>query len=160
MLKISKRDSVGLSKYTDKRTGFYLLYRNGIRDTYFHHAGIGFSDTTFPWFPFYDKIKFNGLNYTTLPQFNCDDQRWSKTGTFTDTTKTDRLLSKTAKMLVSGFGEKISEQTISMMWKLEYISRHIIVADNNGNDIIFYLSFIKGKWFLTIIDKITNDCSA
>jgi len=158
--KLSSRDSVELSKYINKKTGIYVLYVNGVRQTYLHSTTLGFSDTTFPNVPFFDNVKFTSIKYAKLPNYNCDNSKWSKTGTFVDTTKTDHLLSKTAKWLDKNFGEKISTKTISKFISLESISRRIIITDNKHNDLIFYLSYIDNKWRLTIIDKATCDCSA
>ena len=119
---------------------------------------MGFSDSTYPNYPFYDKAKYTQLKYAKLPSYNCE--KWTKIGTFVDTTKTDHLLSKTAKWLNKNFDEKISSKEIYRFINLELNSRRIVVADNNGNELIFYLTYISNKWKLTIIDKITCDCSA
>ena len=158
--RFSKRDSNGLSKYINKEAGIYILYVNGVRETYLHAKTMGFSDTTFPNAPFYDDVKYSPIKYTKLPNYNCDNSRWSKTGAFVDTTKIDHLLSKTAKWLNKNYGEKIPSNTISAFISLESISRRIIVTDNGYNDIIFYLSFINNRWWLTILDKATCDCSS
>jgi hypothetical protein len=158
--KLSSRDSAGLSKYIDKKTGIYILYATGVRQTYLHSTTIGFSDTTFPNVPFFDDVKFSSIKYAKLPNYNCDNSKWSKTGAFVDTNKTDHLLSKSAKWLNKNFGERITTKTISKFISLESISRRIVVTDNKQNDLIFYLSYINNKWWLTIIDKATCDCSA
>ena len=48
---------------------------------------------------------------------------------------------------------------INEFYNLENISRRIVIANNNSNDLIIYLSFINNKWVLTVIDKATCDCS-
>src|SRR4051812_13655444 len=64
---LSKRDSVALSKYVDKKVGVYILNRIGIMDTYSHFSALGFSDTTYPNAPFYDNVKLTPLKYSKLP---------------------------------------------------------------------------------------------
>jgi hypothetical protein len=155
---LSRRDSATLSKYIDKGTGIYILNRIGIIDIYKHSTTLGFSDTTYPNVPFYDRVKLTPLKYSILPKFNCET--WNKTGTFVDTTHTDHLLSNIAKNLNKEFKDHASLKTINDFYKLENKSRRIVIAENNGNELIIYLSLINNKWMLTIIDKVTCDCSA
>ena len=151
------RDSVTLSSYIDKKSGVYILNRIGVFDTYEHRATLGFSDTTYPNAPFYDNIKLTTLKYSKLPTFDCE--KWTKTGTFVDTTRADHLLSKIAKDKNKELKGKVSTKTINEFYNLENKSRRIVIAANNWNELIIYLSFINSKWVLTIIDKATCDCS-
>lgn len=57
------------------------------------------------------------------------------------------------------FQDNISEKTISKFTALEIKSRRIVLANNNGNELILYLTYLNNKWILTIIDKATCDCS-
>lgn len=154
---LAKRDSVALSRYIDPKTGVYILHRIGVVDTYGHFATLGFGNTAYPQAPFYDDVKLTPLKYATLPTFDCE--KWTKTGTFVDTTRTDRLLSKIAKGLNKERKRKIPAETVNAFYNLENKSRRVVIADNNRNELIIYLSFISGKWVLTIIDKVTCDCS-
>jgi hypothetical protein len=156
---LSKRDSVTLSRYIDKRSGVYILNRIGCFDTYKHQATLGFSDTTYPNAPLYDNVKPTTLKYSRLPTFDCENEKWTKTGTFVDTAQTDHLLSKIAKGLNKESQGKVSAKKINEFYALENKSRRIVIADNNGGELIIYLSFINNKWVLTIIDKATCDCS-
>ena len=155
--KLAKRDSAGLVKYIDKTLGVYILYRIGVQDDIKHVQRIGFSDSSYPHVPFYDAVRITKLSYSSLPTFDC--MKWTKTGTFVDTTRIDRLLSKTARRWNLYQKKKIPQKTIDSYLNLESLSRRVIIADKNGNDLIFYLSFINNKWYLTMIDKITTDCS-
>lgn len=154
---LSHRDSVALSKYIDKSTGLYILNRIGVMDTYQHLSSPGFSDTTYPNAPFYDNVKLTPLKYSRLPKFNCEV--WTNTGTFVDTTQSDHLLSKIAKNLNREFKNEVPPKRINAFYTLENKSRRVVIAENNGNELIIYLSFINNRWVLTIIDKVTTDCS-
>ena len=154
---LANRDSATLSKYIDKNTGVYILSRPGIMDSYSHYPRIGFSDTTYPNVPFYDKVRLTKLKYAKLPTFDCE--KWTKTGTFVDTTIIDHLLSKIAKNLNKEIKGAVPSTKINTYYKLENKSRRVVIADNDGGELIIYLSFINNKWALTIIDKVTCDCS-
>jgi hypothetical protein len=154
---LSSRDSSTLSKYIDKSTGIYILNRIGVFNSYKRFTTLGFSDITYPNVPFYDSVKLTPLKYSKLPTFDCE--KWTKIGTFVDTTQTDHLLTKIAKHLNKEFKNEVPVKTINDFYKLENKSRRIVIAENNGNELIIYLSFINNKWMLTIIDKVTCDCS-
>jgi hypothetical protein len=53
----------------------------------------------------------------------------------------------------------VSASKINVYTNLENKSRRIVIAENSGNELIIYLSYINKKWVLTIIDKVTSDCS-
>ncbi len=154
---LSSRDSSALSRYIDKNTGVYILNRIGVFDSYKRFTTLGFSDSTYPNVPFYDSVKLTPLTYSKLPKYDCE--KWTKTGTFTDTSQTDHLLSKIATNLNKEFKDEVPAKTINEFYQLENKSRRIVIAENNGNELIIYLSFINNKWMLTIIDKVTCDCS-
>lgn len=154
---LSSRDSLTLSKYINKSTGIYILNRPGVFNTYKHITTPGFSDSSYPNVPFYDGVRLTPLQYAKLPDYDCE--KWTKTGTFVDTTKTDHLLSGIAKTLHKEFNGEVSTKKINEFYLLENKSRRIVIAENNGNELIIYLSFINNKWVLTIIDKVTTDCS-
>lgn len=157
VMALSRRDSVMLSNYTHKNTGVYIINRTGVVNSYKHFTTLGFSDSTYPNTPFYDGVKATPLKYARLPKYDCE--KWTKTGTFVDSTQTDHLLSQTAKYLKKEFKENIPAKAINDLYTLENKSRRIVIAENNGNELIIYLSLINNKWMLTIIDKVTCDCS-
>lgn len=78
---------------------------------------------------------------------------------FGQSSKEDHLLSKTAKDLNKELKRRIPAKMINEFYNLENNSRRIVIANNSQNELIIYLSFIGNKWVLTIIDKVTCDCS-
>jgi hypothetical protein len=156
--KFVKRDSAGLAKYIDKKTGVYQLHRIGIQDTYDHHSSIGFSDTSYPYILYFKNVKLTPLIYGRLPTYDCE--KWSKFGTFTDTTLRDNLLTKTALSRKRNINFEVSQEDLKKITTLESISRRVVIVNNNDWDyFVIYLSYINGKWVLTIIDNLTGDCS-
>jgi hypothetical protein len=158
--KISISDSVGLSKYIQPGVGVYLVYRMGASNSFKKFKTISFNDSSYPNLLFFHtEIKVGKIRYTSLPAYNCDDNTWSKKGAFTDTTKTDRLLSNTAKQLKRGGEASVSDKLILNFRLLESKSRRIVLTSDEGNDFIFYLRYVNKKWFLLIVDSVTTDCS-
>lgn len=155
---LTERDSATLTGWTDPKTGVYILYRLGVRDTYLHVESPGFSDLAYPHAPFYDRVKLSKLQYAPLPVFNCD--YWTRSGTFTDITRTSHLLSRIAKQLNRETKGTVPDSEIREIYNLEKKSRRIVITGTGGNELIFYLAYIKRRWVLTIIDKVTCDCSA
>jgi hypothetical protein len=155
--KFVKKDSSGLAKYIDKKTGVYQLHKIGIQDTYDHHPSIGFSDSSYPYILYFVHVKLTPLIYGRLPQHDCE--KWSKHGSFVDTTLRDNLLTKTALSLKRNTNFQVSQDDLKKITTLESISRRVVIINNDRDYFIIYLSYIKGKWILTIIDSLTGDCS-
>lgn len=155
---LKNRDSVTLLKYTDKKWGVYIIYRPGILDAYKQYAYLSFRDSAYPNVPFYDDVKLTSIRYATLPTYTCETEAWNKTGTFVDTTTRSHLLSFVAKNLAKQIEGSVSPKTIKDLHALEMVSRRVVIASTN-DDLIFYLGYLNNKWVLTIIDKISSDCS-
>ncbi len=157
--KLAARDSAGLSKYIDQKTGVYILNKIGVQPWYHRFPAIGFKDSVYPKAPYYDGIKTTTLIYSRVPDFDCTTHKWSKTGTFVDTSNIDHLLTMTAlEMKRNGHGS-LSQEELTTMTTLESISRRVVISAAGGKDLVIYLSYINNKWLLTIIDKLTADCS-
>jgi hypothetical protein len=154
------KDTAGIIQFIDLNTGVFIITRPGVYDTYTNHKAVNFSKNGFPFLYIAQDIKACDLKYGTLPEYSCEYERWSKTGCYVDTTKTDHLLSNTAKSLVQYLELEISEKTITEFIELESITRRVVIVSQDGNSLILYLSYIKNKWYLSIIDQVTGDCSA
>ena len=142
-----KQDSATVAKYIDKKVGLYQLDRIGVFDHYNHFESVSFSDTTYPQVLFRQSkdVQLLSLKYATLPTWDCDKEVWNKTGLFVDTTKTNHLLSKICKDRNKYRPENIPNKTIQYFYDLENKSRRIVLYDKNGIEIVFYLSYLKGK---------------
>ena len=154
------KDSTGLLKYIDKKTGVFFFYRPGTMDTYSNLEALSFNELVYPNFNVATDIKISVLKYSKLPEYSCDKESWSKKGCYADTTKIDHLLSNTAKNLVEYMEVEISKQTITDFQNLETKSRRVVIVAPSGNSFVLYLSYINKKWYLTMIDQVTDDCGA
>jgi hypothetical protein len=161
VLAFARQDSLKLARFINKEIGIYQLDRIGVFHHYNHFTSISFSKNKYPQVLFNQSknIKLLPLRYSTLPIFSCDKGSWSKTGSFVDTTKTDHLLSKICNNRNKNVPDSISKKRIQFFYDLENKSRRIVLNDNSGIELVFYLSYINNKWFLTIIDYVSSDCS-
>jgi hypothetical protein len=157
----ARQDSLKLAQFINKEIGVYQLDRIGVFDHYNHFTSISFSKNKYPQVLFNQSknIKLLPLKYSTLPTFSCDKESWSKTGLFVDTTKTDHMLSKICKDRNKNVPDSIPNKTIQFFYDLENKSRRVVLIDNSGTELVFYLSYINNKWSLTIIDNVSSDCS-
>jgi len=156
----SKQDSRLLSRYIHKETGILLLHRIGVFDTYTRYTKINFSDSSYPsaLFRTPNKIKSYPLQYDHLPKIDCE-KGWNKNGLFVDTTKTDHLLSKICKERNKWHLDTIPAKKIKYFISLENRSRRVVLVNHHTWDLIFYMTYIDGKWYITIFDTATSDCS-
>ena len=155
-----EKDELTLNKLVIKEKVLITIFRRGVFDEYQKSEKINFENPVPEYLPYFDFSTDYNVAFESLPTFDCDSLKWSKTGLFCDKNKTNRLLSNTAKSLKEYRKDKISEKEIQSFEELEKSSQRIILIDNNEGELIFHLTFINKKWYLTIIDRVTSDCSA
>jgi hypothetical protein len=156
----SKQDSAGVAEYINKDVGVYQLFRVGAFADFRHFDAVSFSDASYPQMLFQNSknVKTLPIEYSTLPTFDCTQKTWSKNGLFVDTTKTDHLLSQICKNRNHYKVTTISAQEIQFFYDLETKSRRIVLSDDNNVELVFYLSSINDKWYLTLVDNVSSDC--
>lgn len=158
---VKQKNNAAFKKYVEAKTGFYLLYRNGVFDQYTLLKNINLSGTGFPE----AAVQYSGktgisLRYGHMPAYTCDTDKWSKTGAFADTSGKLHQLSQTARDRVKYEVEEIPEKKIKALEVFEKGNWKVIVADKNGQSFIFYLMYKNNRWYISIIDTVTTDCSA
>lgn len=160
VIAFSKQDSAAVSKFINKEVGVYHLDVAGVYQRYNHFTTLTFSDNRYPQSLLSQSknIQLLPLRYADLPDWSCDSEAWSKKGLFVDTTRTDHFLSLICKSRNKSVPDNIPAKTIQYFYNLEKKSRRIVLCDSNGAELVFYLSFLNGKWFLTIIDNASSDC--
>jgi hypothetical protein len=158
----SKLDSIAVSKHINKEIGVYQLIRAGVFDQYDHFKAVSFSDTTYSrvLFRLSKGLRLFPLKYASLPTYNCEKEAWTKKGLFVDTTNSNHLVSEICKMRNKFVPDHIPNKKIEFFYELENKSRQVILNDSNGLALVFYVSYLNGKWYLTIVDYVSSDCSA
>lgn len=153
-------DSGLVNQFIHPQFGIVVLLRRGTMDRYEKANKIDFNHPI-PEHQPYSLFKIDSnIKYQQLPTFDCGLEKWSKIGLYCDTTFKDNILSTTAKNLKEFMNENIPVEIIEKFVEIDKSSRRIVLVDNNGGEIIFYLTLIENKWYLTIIDRVTSDCSS
>lgn len=162
VLAFSKQDSAALAKFIEPKTGLYQAHLLGVYGNYTKHSTVSFVDSAYPLMTMTQTkdIQVLPLKYARLPVWDCDEETWSKTGLFADTTRTDHLLSNICKERNKESPGDVSQKTIQYFYNLENKSRRLVLFDKNKMELVFYLSYINGKWYLTIVDNYSSDCGA
>ena len=97
------------------------------------------------------------FRYETLPEFDCGKFEWNEMGIFTDTTTVHHQLTDIMGFLAEYEDVQYSAEEVGAMKALEANSRKVIFTPN---DLIMYVTRLNGKWYLSVVDIATLDCSA
>ena len=158
----SKQDSVAANKLIQPKTGLYHIHTMGVYDVIAHVNTIPFFSNGYldVLFSLADSIVSAPIQFTSsLPGFDCGTEKWSNTGVYTNR-KIYHPLSNIIKYLKKIENPYYRFGDMQACLRLEKISRKIIAVDKKGRSLVFYLSYINQKWWLTIIDNAMADCSA
>ena len=156
----NNQDSALVNSFIHPNQKITVLFRRGVYDQFDSFEHLSFTTPSPEYFP-YPKFETElPLQYGELPKFDCNSGNWTKLGLYCDTLNCDHLLSKTAINYNRYELRVISQSQIDAFVKLEEISRRIVLTDQHGESLVFYVSLIEGKWYLTILDRVTGDCSA
>lgn len=162
-----KQDSSTINTLIHKDIGLYVVFRVGVPNVYAQVDGLDFHAPIPGYLP-YSSLSNQTLRanrkvtrYGKLPQFNCDTESWSQNGLSVGNLgqETD-LLSDIAMFAKQYDSAEISDEEIATLKNLESKSRRVVLTSQNGDELVFHLSHIEGRWYLTLLDRVTSDCSA
>ena len=154
------QDSQSINQMIHDDLGLIVLYRRGVFDEFEKVEKIDFMNPVPEYLPYFDFQIDTTITYQSLPTYDCDKGKWSKFGLYCDLTIRDSLVSTTAINLIKYRKDKISKETIAKFKEIESSSHRIVLIDNEDGVLIFYLTLIDNKWYLTVLDRVTGDCSA
>lgn len=159
---ISKKQLTGLNSFVDPTYGVYVLFRTGAMDEYKNFKKLdGDRPFIFDEHPITAAdLKKYSMQYGKLPSYDCGDAVWKKRGYVADSAKIYKPLSDIVAFRLKYEKEKISKKDNEAIKFAEQNSRKIVFTSSKGDGIIFFMSYINGKWWLSIIDTVTTDCSA
>lgn len=158
------KDEETLNNFILKDFGIAFLYKRGAHDNVSISNKMSFVNPVPEYLHYNIYFKTNyKINFEELPVFSCENEEWNKAhGIYCDTINIDKTLSTIVKNENEylGLGAIWSEKEIYKFEEIEKKSHKIIVVGKEKTgEFIFYLTFIKNKWYLTIIDRF-EACSA
>lgn len=159
-----KKDVKKLNAMISPKYGIYVTFRPGAIDTYRNDPSLDPEDRRLFEDNAIAKPDFNRtpLQFSKMPVFDCDKYRWNKTGFFADSSKKYKPVSSIAEFRIKYEEDTASKHELIRMRYVERNSRKVVMAGGGKNKtgIIFYLTWINNRWWLSIIDLVTMDCSA
>ncbi len=156
----AEEDSVALNQLIHPQTGLYVIHRPGVFDVYSHTDRIDMAHPVPEYFPYSGFASDQDVKFESWPTYDCGEEVWSKYGLYCDTSQRDHLLSRTAENMKKYELEDVPDSAISALKELEQQSRRVVLADEDKGELVFYLTLIDQKWYLTILDRVSGDCSA
>ncbi|GHM99886.1 hypothetical protein WSM22_13760 [Cytophagales bacterium WSM2-2] len=164
IIALSLADYYSISSCIDKRTGLYVIHPTGPFERYEHWKSLKENSAYFLTYKYSSEVKFEmrnqfmltyqQINYSHFPVYNCEEEKWSELGIFTDTTKINHHLSEVISFQKNELKDRISPNRLSKIYDLELKSRRIV----RTSGYIFYLSYLRNNWWLTIIDTACYRC--
>ena len=163
---MSKNDLVKLNKeYIHPEFGFYNLYKiDGVK-VFLEQKDIYniLEDETEEVSHIISRVKNRATKLKIIQkniQFNCSPNNdefygWNDDGLFLST-MTDSFLSKMMKETNSYQKDKYKTKDFDKVERIEKTSYKVILTP----ELTFYITKIDDNWYITLIDRITTDCSS
>ncbi|MCA5005245.1 hypothetical protein [Sphingobacterium bovistauri] len=159
---LNNQDFNTLNAMILKDFGVAVLFRRGAFDNLALVEKLNKNEPIPEYLPydFFGKVKANQrVKYETLPEFDCDTEKFTKKeGIYCDMASKYKDISGTAlsenEYLEAGWKPEHIEQ----MKEIEASSKRIVAYGKEGTH-IFYLTWYKNNWYLTLLDRF-EVCSA
>ena len=148
------------AKYINKEFGIFDIYRIGVPDEFEILDALPLKIEDWPHMPYgaivnvEDNRKKMREEYV---EFDCGEFVYDKEGIFYS-----RELRYPLPSSIVAFHAKYDAQTYddALLKKIEFLESNSIRVVDTSSDFIFYIAKIEGKWYITLIDRVTTDCSA
>lgn len=158
------------SNYVNEEYGVYDVYRIGVTDRFRLLNKI--PDYTNEWSIYHTivNVKDDDKKLSRMDiKYDCDNNIWcfrderyrkkniyTKKGVFYNQILEYPLLSEIMNYETNKEGREFSQKEVE---KIEYIESNSVRVVDIESEFIFYLTKINQKWHLTLIDRVTTDCS-
>lgn len=157
----AKQDFKALNKYVHNAAGVYVITRPGAIDALTHCESLNLA--CFGVYPYKDPAgaKREKLKYGAAPRYNCGDNQWDKTGFVADTATRYLRVSELMAFLSEHKMGAYDQTQQDAVRKREKHSRKVVhtqLAKNHG--LVFYLTCIKNRWYLSVVDTVASACAA
>lgn len=133
------------------------MYKVGLYDTYMHKDKTDTIEIFTDINADFSEEKPYTVKYKTFPAYDPGEEEWEEPGIFADTTHSYSPLTTIIRSGEEYNETEEADSVKSSIKQLEKNSRKVLFTDIN---LIFYATPINGKWYLTIIDRISTDVGA
>ena len=155
----NQKDAITFSKYLKKDMGFYFIYLRESEIEYHHFKKISFSDSSFHGgYPKMDTLSTSLQYDSIMPNFDCTNMLWDKTGTYCDSSTQSRLLSYLPSTIEHNWKRKVPTYTIDQLFNIQENSRQVQVTNKDGSYLIFYITYLNKQWYITTLDYRNKKC--
>lgn len=157
----AKNNMADVNKYINPEAGIYIIGRFGALDAITHEPKL---DEKKPFEVNYkdaSAVKKHKISYGVVPKFSCGDMKWNKLAFIADTATKYRRLSDIMHFRVTNEGKTYTAAQIEAKDAVERNIRKVVyssIAKKRG--LVFYMSFLNGKWYLTVVDTTEGKCAA
>ncbi len=157
----NQQDNRKINSLIDEKKGVIVLTRLGVIDRLELAKKIDFKKPIPEYLPYSGVSPIpKDIKAGEIPLYNCDNDTWSKAGIYFVESSQDLLFMRVVDFLIQFNGVKIEQAQYRYYRFINENSRRVVAVDPDGNALVFYLTKIKDSWYLTIIDRISDDCSA
>ncbi|RYD99477.1 MAG: hypothetical protein EOP54_03865 [Sphingobacteriales bacterium] len=155
---LAKDDLASINKkYIDHTLKLFVVYRMGVPDIFYRTAALE-KDSVYSAPYFYTAALQAGKRELQqgAVDYDCNGECWTRNGFFYQVTVPKQLSDIVAFMKKYELVETEAE-TINTIRLIEKNSYRVVDTESN---VVFWLSWINNKWYLTVFDLVTMDCSA
>ncbi len=159
----AKKNIFAINKYINSQTGVYIITRPGAIDVFSNEKKLDVKNPIKPTYPFSDtsSVKKHVIKYGLAPKFDCGTMKWNQVGFVADSSTKYNRISDIMDFRTKYENEKYTKEDSIKKDSVEKHIRKVVfteIAKNHG--LVFYLSFLNGKWYLTIVDTVEGSCGA
>lgn len=155
---LAKDDLVTINKkYIHPTYELFVIYRMGVPDIFYRIATLE-KDSAYSAPYFYTaalKPKKRVLKLAAV-DYDCNHERWGRNGFFYQQNVPEQL-SNIVTFMKQYEGVETEAATLEAIRVIEKSSYRIVDSESS---VVFWLSWINNKWYLTVFDLVSMDCSA
>jgi hypothetical protein len=151
------QDQKVINTLINQEIGLYIIFRRGIMDEFIHVDSINLKSPVPEYLP-YDTVekKYYSLRYKKAPIFSCETEKWSDWGLIVDVDNRYNVLAGIATVQKEYNEINYTTEEIARYKNIDKQSLKVVATADN---FVFYMIFIDGKWYLSILDRVEY-CSA
>ncbi|MGZ3866878.1 MAG: hypothetical protein ACXVC6_14150 [Bacteroidia bacterium] len=157
----AKNNMTSVNKFIEPSAGIYVITRPGAMDVVSHEPKL---DEKKPFVVNYkdaSSVKKHKISYGEVPKYSCGDMKWDKLAFVADSANKPKRLSDIMYFRSTNEGEKYTAAQTEAKDAVERKMRKVVyssIAKKRG--LVFYMSYLNGKWYLTVIDTTEGKCAA